>query len=121
MTTNRKKPTKKATVRKKPVRRRNPINDKATKIRRAVSLYRRFREEEPKFIDEHSIEWPNVGLVIGKCDGVLYNTVRAGKKEYYKHEFTGKSCPTLCSSFDGKQIFLVGGNYDFTEDGITDR
>lgn len=102
-------------------RRRNPISSRASKVSQAMKLFMRFREEEPKFVDEISVDWPTVGMVIGKCDGILYSTSRAGKKEYYKHEFTGASCPTLCASFDGKQIFIVGGHYDFTEDGITDR
>lgn len=109
---------------KKPIctrRRKNPITNKAQKLKEAVSLYRRFREEQPEYYDDMPVEWPTVGLIIGKCDGIMYNTTRAGKKEYYKHEFTGRSCPLLCSTFDGKQIFLIGGQYDFTEDGITDR
>ena len=99
----------------------NPATSTRRKIKKAMSLYKRFREQEPEFIDDVAIEWPTVGIVIGKCDGILYNTTRGGKKEYYKHEFSGSSCPTLCSSFDGKQIFLIGGNYNFTEDGIVDK
>lgn len=102
-------------------RKKNPSASKRKKVNKAVSLYKRFREEEPEFIDEITMNNPDVGMVIGTCDGVLYTTRRGGKKEMYKHEFNGKSCPLLCSSWDGKQIFLVDGHYDFTEDGIIDK
>ncbi|MGD9590847.1 MAG: hypothetical protein AB7Q37_18755 [Pyrinomonadaceae bacterium] len=101
-----------------PARKKNP---RGGTVGDAIELYRKFREEEPQFIDKIAMKLPTAAMVIGYCDGVLYNTTRNGKKEYYKHEFTGKSCPLLCASADGKQLFFVGGAYDFTEDGIVDR
>lgn len=91
------------------------------KVEKAISLYRRFRDQDPEFVDEIITEIPKIGMVVGKCAGVLYDTVRGGKKEKYIHEFSGKSMPLLCASWDGKQLFFVGGDYDFTEDGIKDR
>lgn len=90
-------------------------------IKKGIDLYRRFREEEPEYIDTVDVpSIPKVGIIIGECDGILYTTRRAGKIEMYQHEFDGKSKPILCSSADGTQIFIVGGRYNFTEDGITD-
>lgn len=59
-------------------------------------------------------------MLIGTLDTVEYTTRRGGKVEYYRHEFEGKSKPMLCSAWDGSQIFVVGGRYDFTEVGIKD-
>lgn len=109
-----------AAMRRGPKRKKNP-DSRNKDLQKAIKLFRKFREQEPEFVDELTFKIPNAGMVIGYCDGILYNTVRGGKKEFYKHEFTGKSCPLLCSSADGKQLFFVGGAYDFTEDGIVDR
>jgi len=93
---------------------------RAKAITKGIDLYRRFREEEPEYIDTVDFETPTVGIIIGSCDTIEYTTRRAGKIELYRHEFDKKSRPLLCSTFDGEQVFLVGGRYNFTEDGITD-
>lgn len=63
---------------------------------------------------------PKVALVVGRCDGVLYTTVRDGRTEKYIHKFKAKSAPALCASPDGNQLFIVGGSFEFTERGIVD-
>jgi hypothetical protein len=60
-------------------------------------------------------------MLIGTCDGVLYTTSRSGKTEKYIHKFSGISRPLLASSWDGKQLYLLGGAYNFTDEGIVDR
>ncbi len=114
------------TVRKKKVvkrRRKNPNNGagRRGKVKKAAKLYRRFREEEPKFIDNITVPEMDVCMHVGKCDGILYTTRKNGKTEKYIHEFTGRSKPELIASWDGKQIGLIGGDYDFTDEGIVDR
>jgi hypothetical protein len=64
---------------------------------------------------------PKTGLVIGELDGVLYTTVRDGKKEKYIHKFKARSRPLLISSSDGESLHIIGGKYAFTESGINDR
>lgn len=91
------------------------------KLEQASKLFEDFTGHEADEVEEHQIDWPNVGLKIGHCDGVLYTTIRDGKKEHYIHEFKNECRPTLFSSFDGKKIGLIGGDYTFTERGITDR
>ena len=102
-------------------RKKNPTTQK--KLRQACRLFERFRGEEPGYIDEMMIDIPDVGIVVGTLDGVLYSADRDGdgKTEQYIHEFKGRSRPMLASTWDGKYIFPVGGHYDFTEDGIKDR
>lgn len=89
-----------------------------TKIAKAVDLFRNFTGHEPEFVDTVNFNMPDVGMLIGKCDGVLYTTVRDGKTEKYIHEFTGRTRPLLAVSFDGKQLLMLGGAYTFTERGI---
>ncbi len=65
-------------------------------------------------------------MVIGKCDGILYTTVRDGKEESYIHEFGRRDGqkganprrPVLAISSDGKQAFILAGGYKFTERGF---
>jgi len=60
-------------------------------------------------------------MEIGKLDGVLYTTTHGRKTLKYIHKFTGRSRPILATSADGKRLFILGGAYNFTEDGIVDR
>jgi hypothetical protein len=65
------------------------------------------------------------GLVIGELDLIGYRTKRAGiaggKLIRYAHDFRTGSRPLLAVSSDGKQLHIVGGQYEFTEAGIEDR
>jgi hypothetical protein len=64
---------------------------------------------------------PKVLVKIGTADGLLYTTVRDGKTERYIHEFKARSRPTFAVTPDGKQLYLLGGAYNFTERGIVDK
>ena len=62
----------------------------------------------------------DTGLKVGKCCGIMYETIRDGKNEKYLHEFKKASQPDLAISHDGQQIFLIGGSYLFKDSGIND-
>ncbi len=116
--------TKKRTVKKagrKATRRRNPSASARRKVAQAARLYEKFSGESPRYLDKIELERDTVLLKIGLCDGVLYTARRDGKADKYVHEFSGRSRPMLCSSADGKRLYLLGGKYDFTEDGIVDK
>jgi len=107
-----------------PTRQKNPISSRAAKQKKIVSaiqLFEDFRGGSPEYIDTVDLPTPEVGMKIGKCDGVLYTTVRDGVKEKYIHKFKVKSRPLLATSFDGKHLLLIGGSYRFTERGIVDK
>lgn len=65
------------------------------------------------------------GLVIGELDLLGYRTKRVGigggKLVRYAHDFSKGSRPLLAVSKDGKQLHIVGGQYEFTDAGIEDR
>ncbi len=99
-------------------RRTRAIHDE---IDAASDLRERFtghRSKAPRAINVPPL--PAAVAVIGKCDGILYTTVRDGRTERYIHEFALKDRPQLCVTPDGRQILLVGGRYVFTERGIVD-
>lgn len=101
----------------------NPVGvpNTQTKIEQAIRLFERFRLDEPKFVDELPAPAVDVAMTIGFLDAVEYTTKRAGKVELYRHEFAKKSRPLLVSSWDGTQLLILGGKYDFTKDGIIDK
>lgn len=65
------------------------------------------------------------GLVIGELDQIGYQAARegidGGRTARYMHKFRKGSRPLLAVSTDGKQLHVVGGQYEFTEAGIEDR
>jgi len=91
-------------------------------ISRAADLYERFSGHEAEAIGKVRVNpMPKVGVAIGEVDGILYTTVRDGVLEKYIHKFRRVDKPLFVVSPDGKQLFLVGGNYTFTERGIVDE
>lgn len=97
---------------------RNPTGGRD--YRKAVSLYRDFTGEHPKFVDEWEVAVPAVAMQIGRCTGVMYIARVDGKNQEFLHEFTGKSRPILAASANGKQMLFLGGDYKMTERGIVD-
>jgi hypothetical protein len=101
----------------------NPVPASRTvQLREAATLYEDFSGHNAEVVaelDKPAI--PDVLIAVGDCDGILYTTVRDHKTERYIHEFKAKSRPLFAVSFDGKQIHLLGGAYDFTERGIVDK
>lgn len=75
-------------------------------------------------IDVSALEVPDpddVLVIIGPCEAIAYNAVRDGELNSYQHEFRPESRPLLAVSFDGKRLYLLEGNYEFTSHGIEDR
>ncbi len=87
----------------------------------ADRLYSEFTGHKGQNADNVNINMPKAGLTFGKCDGILYSTVRDGELEKYIHQFKQSARPDLVASFDGKQLFLIGGNFTFTERRIVDN
>lgn len=92
-----------------------------SEVDRAADLVERFKGHDAEELGVfHVPDIPSTVAVIGECDGVLYTTVRDGRREKYIHKFAAKDKPLLCVSPDGRQMLFVGGRYVFTERGIVD-
>jgi hypothetical protein len=92
------------------------------KINLGAKLYEDFTGHEPEDLGTVEIlDPPDVAVLIGEVEGIIYNTVRDGVFERYIHKFKAKARPSFCVSPDGKQLLLVGGNFTFTERGIVDE
>lgn len=100
---------------------KNPAPNRA-QVLQAATLYEKFHGAAPRRLSQVTVRpQDKILLRIGPCLGVMYEAVRDGKRQRFLHQFEGSACPLLASSADGKQLYLVGGRYDFTADGITDR
>jgi hypothetical protein len=87
----------------------------------AFNLYKKFTghtKREKVVIDKPVI--PDALLFVGMVNAIEYDTVRDGVEEKYRHRFSKKDRPALCSTYDGKMLYLLGGAYNFTERGIVD-
>jgi hypothetical protein len=92
----------------------------ASKVNRAARLYENFTGHEAKYVEAVRLDSPDVVMLIGELDAVLYSCVRDGKLESYQHKFRKSSRPLLVSNADGTALFIVGGRYKFTNRGIVD-
>lgn len=91
------------------------------KINSAIKLFQSFTGMDPEYVDTVKLPVYGVAMVIGHCDGVMYETERDGVVEKYIHKFKKGSRPTLAVSHDGKQLYMLGGAYKFTDAGIEDK
>lgn len=89
-------------------------------LRQAVSLFERFTGHEATQAHRVRVDLPKTAVFVGQCDGLLYTTIRDGKREKYIHKFAASDRPVFAVSSDGRQILLLGGRYRFTERGIVD-
>ncbi len=100
---------------------KNPIGgSRQRREEQAANLYESFTGHKAESIEVADIPQHDTGLKVGKCLGIMYETIRDGKKESYLHEFEKTSQPDFCVSFDGQQIYLIGGAYLFKDSGIND-
>lgn len=104
---------------------RNPVTplpgtarDAMQKAARRYSRFTGHASEPAGYVD---IKVPKALVAFGQLDAVQYTTVRGDKVEHYEHRFRAADRPTLAVSPDGKQLFIVGGRYRFTDRGIVDH
>lgn len=97
-------------------------NPQKRKIAQAKKLIQDFSGHKARIFGKMKFpENPGTAIAIGYLLGLSYETKRDGRMEKYYHRFTRKtSRPLLAVSSDGKQLFLLGGAYNFTDRGIVD-
>jgi hypothetical protein len=92
----------------------------ARSLAQAKRLYKGFTGRSPRTLKQLAIPaLPATGLAIGRVFGIMYDVAATGER--FQHEFKGKSRPLLVVADDGKQVFLIGGSYTFTQRGFVDR
>lgn len=94
---------------------------RAQRAEQAMKLYMGFREQDPQYVEKFPVEFHDVGVVMGKCTGIIYGTTIRGKVEKFIHQFKIDSAPKLVASYDGSQLYLLGGSYQIGPRGIVDK
>mgnify|MGYP001270276002 CR=1 FL=1 len=90
-------------------------------VDKARKAFRAFSGMEPtEVITAEAGGVPTVCWLLGEVEEILYNTTRDGKKERYLHPFSKSARPLAAVDAAGKLV-LVGGDYQVTDRGITDR
>ena len=84
------------------------------KIREAASRFEEYHDEDAEFVTVE--EFPDVGFLVGEVDGITYTVIEDGKEVTYHHDFDDR--PTLAVSHDGRNLYILRGEYRFTDRGI---
>ncbi len=96
------------------------LNANHPDVKKALKLYKEFREAKPQRAFKVDIEVPTALMSMGNIRFIGYDTTRGGKTELYKHLFAPGSRPVLCADADNGQLFVIGGRYHVTPRGIVD-
>jgi len=89
-------------------------------LRRAVRLYRAFREANPPRARRVSLEIPKAVARVGTVEFIGYMTTHKGKVHLYVHDFAPGSRPALYAGTRRNQLYLFNGRFKVTSRGITD-
>lgn len=84
------------------------------KIQEAAERFEDYHDEEAEFLTTE--EFPDVAFAVGEVDGITYTVIEDGKEVTYHHDFEDR--PTLAVSHDGRNLYILRGEYEFTERGI---
>lgn len=90
----------------------------------ARRLAARFHGRQPDADEYATIAkpvFPDAMANIGKIFAIEYLAERDGKVYRFRHEFKSKSRPHLAVSPDGNLVTMIGGSWEFTEDGFEDH
>lgn len=96
----------------------NPDPEADSRRERAAQLLEDFSGHEATRVMNIEDKPIKTGLAIGDLDFVGYTAVRDGKRERYIHHFPRNSRPLLAASHDGRQLRILGGEFEFTDAGI---
>lgn len=98
------------------------MNPPILKTLRAAKGYADFTGHKPtRLVKRHLDDNTQVGYRAGPVVGIAYEATRDGETEQYFHRFKKAARPDLIVRDDGRQLFLDGGGYTFTERGIEDK
>lgn len=89
-----------------------------TLYERASKLFKSFhgREADANEIVDINGQMPATCLLVGEMDGIIYRTAEEPKGHI--HRFTKTSRPLVWVTADGRQMFITGGKYRFTDRGF---
>lgn len=106
----------------KPIRRLkvNPRTANDPDLRRAVGLFKSFREQNPTRVKTVDYTLPKAVAHIGTCEFVGYVTTHQGKPALYVHYFAPGSRPNIYGNTGRGEVVLRGMRFKLTSGGFTD-
>lgn len=91
-------------------------------IKQAASRLKRFSGHDAlKVVRLTNYKQPSTVLAVGPLIGMIYEAKRDGKVQSYIHKFAKHARPLFAASHDGRQLYMLGGAYTFTDRGIVDK
>lgn len=96
-------------------------------LEQAADLYEAFTGMPADSVEKLKLPKVKAGVLIGEVEQIAYNTVRKhgddeeAKLHRYRHTFKKSARPLLATSHDGKVLMILLGDFEFTEQGITDK
>lgn len=97
---------------------KNPATSK--KLNQAIDSYIAFRDENPESVQEIDLDDLSLLWLMGDVVAIEYLTSRSGVGEYYRHDFSDKAMPALLVTPNGKNVLLVGTDFEVNERGFVD-
>lgn len=87
-------------------------------VKRAVALYKAFFGRAPSVQEVVTVTCPDGAdaIVIGRVKSVVYHPTQGSRP--LEHEFSKRNPPMLAVTANGRQIFVLGGAYQFTSRGF---
>lgn len=89
--------------------------------RRLAARFHGRQPDESEIVAYPAPKLPGAMANIGEIFAIEYLAERDGKAYRFRHVFKVKSRPQLAVSPDGKFVTMIGGSWEFTEDGFEDR
>lgn len=89
-------------------------------VKKAKSLYEKFREAPATRARKITVKLPKAVAIMGYAEFIGYSTTHGGRAQMYKHKFAKGSRPLLCAGPGKNQLYLIGGRFHVTERGIVD-
>ena len=83
-------------------------------IEEAAERFEEYHGESAEFLTVE--EFPDTAFLVGEVDGITYTVIENGDEVTYHHDFDDR--PTLAVSHDGRNLYILRGEYRFTERGI---
>lgn len=86
----------------------------------ARKRFRDFHERDPRGVNDivniGGVSVPTLGLAVGDFYAITYRAV--GDGHLYTHQFGSTNRPLVYVNSDGRQIYILGGGYKFTNRGF---
>ena len=101
-------------------RRKHNLRATDPDLRRAMGLFRAFREEKADRIRSIKFQVPRAMARIGTCEFLGYVTTHRSKPALYVHYFAPGSRPGIYGNTGRGQCYFLGGRYKLGVGGFTD-